>query len=464
MGVALTAAPPGSTPDLVLAESAAAPCRPLSVRLQPVDAALDAQYTAARADVAERVAQHLPLPPVRLCVLLVWAGTKPPPSRMLEVAKSFLTGGAAAVLVFVENAHVAAMRAAAGGDARGGGVRVVNDVPHGGNLTRFLHDRVDELVPEVRGHAHYALGWGLCDFRWLFGDIFAPWIPEADFTHWAWADADAFASARMVFGPLTDHGRDFARHDVISFASFGTGRDFYATTMLAYTSGTFAAFRNTARGRTLYRHAPLDVLVKGLSKPNNQLLDEALVPNAVMGAPGVTAVLSTMQARNRNIVASVDGRLFYVAPNESEMADLLKLANAGRVLEPMAVASLGAALMKGRFNGGRPIAMQTQSEVHLADWMPRVDVADFEFNKGIGAGFASLLRDANGAWWHRPAPWRAIVFARGHGAGSLVSRLELAVAHVRQGRPCVVEDAWLRAVDAATGEERTRMVREAGRC
>ena len=105
------------------------------------------------------------------------------------------------------------------------GITVVDALPSG-NLTRFLHSRVDELVPQLEGHEHYSLGWGLCDFRWLFGDIFQVLLPETEYTHWAWADSDAFASSEL-FGPLTDYGRDFQLHDVVSFASFGTGKVLY---------------------------------------------------------------------------------------------------------------------------------------------------------------------------------------------------------------------------------------------
>jgi hypothetical protein len=79
--------------------------------------------------------------------------------------------------------------------------------------------------------------------------MFAHLLPESDFSHWAWADSDAFASRELFSGALTDFGRDFERHDVVSFASFGTGKDFYVVTMMAYTSGTFAAFKNSAKGR-----------------------------------------------------------------------------------------------------------------------------------------------------------------------------------------------------------------------
>jgi hypothetical protein len=106
--------------------------------------------------------------------------------------------------------------------------------------------------------------------------------------------------------------------------------------------------------RNLFRHVPLPVLVKGLGKGGNQLLDEALASNAVLGARGVSVALITAQARNRDVVASAaDGRLFVVARDAAATQDLARLVLAGRVHEPWALASLGPALVKARFAGGK---------------------------------------------------------------------------------------------------------------
>jgi len=179
-------------------------------------------YGSLRSSIGQLLAENiLPKPTVRLCVLLVWAGAKPPPARMIDVARSFMRAGAFSVLVFVEGEHVEKLKSFVQ-PTESPGIVVVDSIPNG-NLTFYLHSRVDNLIPELKGHEHYALGWGLCDFRWLFGDIFANFLPPNRFTHWAWADSDAFASSALL-GPLTDYGRDFERHDVVSFPSFGTGK------------------------------------------------------------------------------------------------------------------------------------------------------------------------------------------------------------------------------------------------
>jgi len=98
---------------------------------------------------------------------------------------------------------------------------------------------------------------------------------------------------------------------------------------------------------------------------------------------------------------------------------------------------------------------------------PRVDVDAYKFNEGelllffpgqkmievdltivlgIGTGFASLIRDANGAWWHRPYPWRAIHYSANAG----VARVEVAMAHLRDGAPCIVKDDLLELMDASS--------------
>jgi hypothetical protein len=106
-----------------------------------------------------------PLPPLRVCVLL-------------EVAKSFALAGAAQVLVVVEGRYGARMRGLLPQDAESGraaAVQVVDAFPDEqqgmtGNLTWFIHHRAEELVPQLAGHEHYALGWGLCVARRRRGD------------------------------------------------------------------------------------------------------------------------------------------------------------------------------------------------------------------------------------------------------------------------------------------------------
>jgi hypothetical protein len=91
---------------------------------------------------------------------------------------------------------------------------------------------------------------------------------------------------------------------------------------------------------------------------------------------------------------------------------------------------------------------------------PQVALEAFEFNRGIGTGFAALLRDESGAWWHRPYPWRSVRLSRN---GKGVSRVEIAVAHLRDGKPCELDADLIEKLDAGEGRavEDDQWVREA---
>ena len=104
----------------------------------------------------------------------------------------------------------------------------------------------------------------------------------------------------------------------------------------------------------------------------------------------VSVALITSQARNKHVVGTPDGRLFFVASDDGAAQELFRLATAGRYFEPFAVASLGKATVKGRFAGGRPLGNQAQNLITPTNalapsWFqsPRVEESAFEFNNGL---------------------------------------------------------------------------------
>lgn len=82
------------------------------------------------------------------------------------------------------------------------------------------------------------------------------------------------------------------------------------------------------------------------------------------------------------------------------------------------VASLGNAAPMLRFGGGRVIPGAKEAQIRALEtlkgkapaWyaedggVPVVDASNYVLSVGKGTGFATLLRDQGGAWWHRPYP------------------------------------------------------------
>ena len=220
--------------------------------------------------------------------------------------------------------------------------------------------------------------------------------------------------------------------------------------MMAYASGTFTAIKNTEKGRNLFRLAPIEKLVRGLSRESNGILDEAGISNPVFSAPGVSVALISSQCRVAGtIIDENTGRLFYVAMSEKESRDIEKLQVLGRVSEPFSTAPLGDAQVKGRFTGGDPLPNQKKvldRNNHGVSWYspPYTHPDNFMTLKSPGTGFATLIRDSEGTWWHRPIPYQLFHRSLNRNWGAFYETrpfisVEVAIVHSRLNGPCTVK-------------------------
>ena len=451
------------------------------------------QTYLAALDAVARTAVSLLQPRSRkdlhIALLFLWTGfKKPPPKRMMDAAIAFADSSPAGFvtpIILTEAPHADFVRASLGNHPN---VLVLTDFiststgSRNGNLSSFIHTQADELVSGIRGHEHYALGWNLCDFRWLFGAMFHASLSRLvtdkslpPFTHWGWGDADARPGDWM--GAVTNYGRDFLATDIVSFAHVDADPKHVPSTPSAYVSGTLTVVKNTPQGRALFRHTPLDGLERALRRSSNAILDESGSSNAALGAGGVTVTLISSQLRNKGIFVatnSVPNRIFTYARNDAVAAAMTNMSFVqGRVQHPFHVASLGPAVVRQRFKGdaGFPGAVDAQLARlgELRSFASRVGLlapkwiaeppnpAWFVLGGGRGTGFASLIRDASGAWWHRPYPreWVSPATFR-------VMRVQVAMAHLRSD-PCLVSsenDAWVDRAKSLFGEELERAYAE----
>lgn len=424
--------------------------RELGTRAKP-QALYNAAIRSQLGEVIQRTRPRLTSSQLSIAVLLVWSGTKPAPHSLLKVAQSFVQSSPIfTILLLVDSAHHAYFEAH---NPHPDKIKLVKL----DDLGEFIHSRASELVPEVRNHTHYPLGWSLCDFRWLFGAIFQDYLPEEEYTHWAWADSDAYVSPDL-FGPITDYGYDFVRHDVTSFAAMVYDKPNTASSMMGYASGTLTVVRNTAKGRELFRYTPLDRLIRGLVNPSNGILDEAITSNAVLSAPNVTVALIASQVRAPGTVrCRKTGKMFYIARDWEDSTWLDKLRVLGRVnTDPHAAASVSdsKARVLGRFVGGKALGGQFESPGYAylyPAWYtpPLVSPDSFLSLESDGVGFSSLLRDEQGNWFARPLP--RFCFHRSNKRSfpdhvfyldRALVRVEVAVTHSRiAGGACEVHDA-----------------------
>ena len=392
---------------------------------------------------------------IKLAAMLIWAGAKPPPVHLLEVAQAFVrSDNRITIFIMIEDQFAEAFKIQYDNKKINkdfqNRIRLIHhyDETSKGNLTHFIHTRSDTLVPSIQGHYQYALGWSLCDFRWLFGAIFESFLPETEFTHWAWADSDAFPG--RMFGPISDYGFDLERHDVTSFAAIILERDSPPSSMMAYSSGTFTAIKNNEKGRNLFRYTPKEKLDRALTRSSNGILDEVGTSNGVFAAPNVSIALIASQARLAGtIYDESSGKLYFVATKPKDFAELDKLRTIGRVMDPFATAPLGFATVLARFAGGDPLPGQVRY-VHPDDnnnirWYqsPQVNPDRFLNLYAAGTGFSTLLRDVQGHWWSRPLPHDTLYRSRNRKLGAFAEsrpfvRVEIAIVHSRLGGPCVI--------------------------
>jgi len=193
-------------------------------------------------------------PGIRIAFLNVWTGQRSPSPNFIASSKAFANVTNAQVLIFADAASNLALNVA--------NIRVHLIA----NLTDFIFAQTRTLVP-LNGYSNgvkYELGRKVCDYRALFGGIFERFIPENEFTHWAWMDAHSRPGD--MFGALTDYGYDFARFDIVSFTcvwfyiivlecrSNAARAQRAALLQAAHTSGHLTIFTNTAHGRGLYKH------------------------------------------------------------------------------------------------------------------------------------------------------------------------------------------------------------------
>ena len=400
---------------------AAKPECSLDLVLSPLSS-LDVLYASVRSQLvqfATQVQTRAPLrPALSLAAMIVWTGSKPAPLSLLAVAESFAVLAPVTVLVLVDSLSPQLAEGLRQKDK----IRVVRF----DNLSQFIHTRAAELVPEIVPHEHYALGWNLCDFRWLFGAVFESHL--VGFSHWAWIDGDAFASP-LLFGSVTDFGRDFQRHDVLSVATsiYQNGE---STSDAAFVSGTFTAVVNTPRGRNFFRHTPLERLVRGLKSSRNGYLDEVITSNAVLSADKVTVALIGAQSRSPQgaIQDVTTGRLYYVVWDQADALSLEHFLSVGRVGSE-ALASVSR--VSGRFAG---LLAGQHMDNNNRSW-PLGLTPPLQLVGTSGMGFASMLRAENGNWFARPLP--PGLFARSK-VNHLLVRIELPLVHTKRGGPCRV--------------------------
>jgi len=220
---------------------------------------------------------------------------------------------------------------------------------------------------------------------------------------------------------------------------------------MGYSSGTFTAVKNTHKGRELFYHTPKDKLDRALIRPSNGLLDEVGTSNGVFGAPNVSIALIGSQARLAGTILDEEtGRLYFVARDANDSAELEKLRGLGRASEPFALAPMGFATVLARFAGGQPLPGQVRY-VHPDDkvrWYqaPHVNPDHFLNLLAPGSGFSTLLRDSQGYWWNRPLSFEFTHRSRNREFGAFhenrpVVRVELGIVHSRLSGPCVVKES-----------------------
>jgi len=445
---------------------------------------LMALYGTLRSTVARTIQATIrPVASLHIAVLLVWTGTakQPPAAELLNVARAFVKSDPTKVtcLLIIEGAHLDLFRAAMMVNTSvettqlDRKIRIIHDYGEEskGNLTHYIHAQAETLVPSIKGrHHHYPIGWSLCDFRWLFGAIFEPFLSKSGFTHWAWGDLHTYPG--KMFGAISDYGYDFLRHDVVSFNSIIIERDrrprrnrrAQAPSRMAFSSGAFTAIKNTLKGRELFRLTPREELELALIGPGNELLDEIGTSNAVFGAANVSIALIGSRARIPGTVMDHEsGRMFYIASDFNESADLQDLVTAGRVNEPFSVAPMGPIKLKAR-SKGRQVdlpgqTMYNNSQDADVEWYHAPSVNPDHFRDlindannqdqpllSIGTGFSTLLRDLEGRWWNRPVPNEVVYRGRNRRFGSFadqrpIVRVEIAMVHTRHGGPCLVRTA-----------------------
>lgn len=415
---------------------------------------MNALYGSVRYAIVEQVQKVRAEAPVTLAVLIVWAGSKPPPLQLYDVAKAFAQSDTRiTAMLMVEEESSESFRDTyntAIPESLRKRIKVVSqfDEVSKGNLTHFIHSRADVLVPSIKDHFQYALGWSLCDFRWLFGAIFDQFLPEENFTHWAWGDSDAFPG--RVLGSFSDYGHDLLRHDVTTFAATIIDRDAPASSMMGYSSGTFTAVKNTKRGRDFFRFTPPSKLDRALTRPSNGILDEVGTSNAVLGAPNVTVCIIGSQVRlGGTVMDETTGRLFFVTSDEKDSATMKRLAQLGRVEDAMAVAPFEYATVLARFQGGKPLDGQVpyvRDRSRDPKWFvpPKLNSDNFLNLVAAGAGFSTILRDSQGRWWQRPLPPQIFYQSADRSSGWLAEdrpmvRVEVAIVHSRLNGPCHVK-------------------------
>jgi hypothetical protein len=274
-------------------------------------------------------------------------------------------------------------------------------------------------------------------------------------------------------GSFTDYGYDLVRHDVTSFGAIIIERNSPASSMMGYTSGTFTMIRNTDKGKNLFRHTPSAKLERALIRSSNGILDEAGTSNAVLGAKGVSVALIHTQVRLAGTVLDEQsGRLFYVVSDNKDAMEMDRLRQLGRVNQAFAVAPLKFANVLSRFQSGEPLPNQAKyarDTTRDPQWYhaPFVNPDQFLNLMAPGSGFATLLRDETGHWWHRPIAFDTIYRSRDRSSGSMedtrpIVRVEVAVVHSRLGGPCIIKPNSLEKLDYVLTRKRPSDLQRGG--
>jgi hypothetical protein len=117
------------------------------------------------------------------------------------------------------------------------------------NLVDEILNRTERLIPSLRERKRPPLfesGRKICDFRWIFGELFNQELVGYDY--WGWIDAHSVAGD--LFGALTRYGQDFdGEFDMITNTYFGD------PTILT-SRGWLTILGNSHRVNTLWRNIP----------------------------------------------------------------------------------------------------------------------------------------------------------------------------------------------------------------
>ena len=175
---------------------------------------------------------------IKLTLISIWSGTRPVSSAFIKSTRTCNTDSRVNLLVIFDPIKLEDPRAFENAPSN---VIILPIV----NLTKYVHEMIDERVYPGKNHPYFELGRKICDFRFFFGLIFKDQLHDS--THWGWIDAHAIFGD--ILGPVSQYGKIFRENDVISL----TRLEKYSVG----TRGTLTVLKNDDKMNHLYLRLPL---------------------------------------------------------------------------------------------------------------------------------------------------------------------------------------------------------------